>query len=186
MKRGEAKKLSWEEYKDLAAVTESPNFHYENFKVTTLHGIIGIQTESAELLEAVQDKIHINIKNVREEIGDILWYISAVVRAENIEINIQQEEFLSIYPIVTRIQILAGILVDVAKKGIFYGKEPDMNLVSETIKILIQLINKICSYYDWDIEEVMAENIKKLKKRYPEQFTSYYSEVRLDKNENLK
>lgn len=183
MKRGEAKKLSWEEYKDLAAVTESPNFHAENFKVTTLHGIIGIQTESTELFEAVNGYIHIDIENVKEEIGDLLWYISAVVRAENIKIEIQNEESLSIFPIVTRIQILAGNLVDIVKKGIFYNKKPDMNFIHEQIKILIHLINKICSYYDWDIEEVMAENIKKLKKRYPRQFTSYYSEARLDKNE---
>ena len=30
----------------------------------------------------------------------------------------------------------------------------------------------ICNFFGWDFEEVLAENIKKLKKRYPKGFRS--------------
>ena len=29
----------------------------------------------------------------------------------------------------------------------------------------------ICNFYDWDLEEILKENIEKLSKRYPNGFT---------------
>ena len=29
----------------------------------------------------------------------------------------------------------------------------------------------ICNFFDWDFEEILEENIKKLKERYPDGFT---------------
>lgn len=49
-----------------------------------LHGIIGVATESGELAEIAYNRLirndEIDITNVREEIGDVLWYISRLIK----------------------------------------------------------------------------------------------------------
>ena len=44
----------------------------------------------------------------------------------------------------------------------------------------------ICNFFGWDFEEVLAENIAKLKKRYPKGFTKKHASrggTRIDWNE---
>lgn len=44
-----------------------------------VHGIIGIFTEAGELLEALRDSANnnvIDVVNIREEIGDLFWYVA--------------------------------------------------------------------------------------------------------------
>lgn len=181
MERGEHKKLSYSEFQKLAGVTESPKFHANIMNVSTMHGIIGIQTEVSELLEA-QTRTFLNIANVREEIGDILWYVSAVTRSEKWKIELKEfEKTDSIFDSTIYLIVASGQLVDIVKKGIFYSREPDVNLIREIIEFILEIIIKMCGFYDWDIREIMAENISKLKQRYPEQFTSYHAQERLDK-----
>lgn len=48
------------------------------------HGVIGVATESSELSEYLADclegKRRFDIENVREETGDVLWYLSRLVK----------------------------------------------------------------------------------------------------------
>lgn len=49
-----------------------------------LHGIIGIATEAAEMLEALRQGIEggvFDLTNVAEEVGDNQWYAAAILRA---------------------------------------------------------------------------------------------------------
>ncbi len=50
--------------------------------VRLLHGVIGISTEAGELLDAFKKYIYYNKEldyvNIKEELGDILWYIAIV------------------------------------------------------------------------------------------------------------
>ena len=56
--------------------TESPNFFQPNVRI--LHAAIGCVTESGELLDALKKQIfygrELDVVNVKEEAGDILWY----------------------------------------------------------------------------------------------------------------
>lgn len=58
--------------------TESPNFFEPNTRI--LHAAIGCVTESGELLDALKKQIfygrELDIVNVKEEAGDILWYLA--------------------------------------------------------------------------------------------------------------
>lgn len=61
------------------------NFDYEPTNAEkTLHGAIGLATESAELLEAVyKEKWHgkkLDMVNLVEETGDIFWYLAILFR----------------------------------------------------------------------------------------------------------
>lgn len=58
--------------------TESPNFFQPNTRI--LHAAIGCVTESGELLDALKKQIfygrELDVVNVKEEAGDILWYLA--------------------------------------------------------------------------------------------------------------
>lgn len=189
MERGDHKTLSYKEYEKLAAVTESPYFNAENIKISTMHGIIGIQTEVSELVLCVRNTLHgyetLDEVNFKEELGDILWYLSAIGRAEgwdSFEYGIQPLVYHNKWEkVLTDLQIVAGNLVDCVKKSLFYGININVLAVRNNSVAIYHYVNNLCSIFDWDIEELMAQNISKLKKRYPEKFTSEHSINRLDK-----
>ena len=79
-----------------SARTMAPVWHPQNIHIETLHGIIGVSTEAGELLDAVKKSLFyghdLDRENIREEIGDILWYIAAIIRNENWDIEEIMEE----------------------------------------------------------------------------------------------
>lgn len=77
----------------------------------------------------------------------------------------------------------AGELLDAAKKAMFYGVHPDKANIREEIGDLMWYIMCVIRSEKWDLEEIMEENIAKLKLRYPEQFTTIDAIKRLDKQE---
>lgn len=58
--------------------TESPNFHVPNARI--LHAAMGCVTESAEMMDAIKKATYygteLDTVNIREESGDILWYLA--------------------------------------------------------------------------------------------------------------
>lgn len=61
-----------------------------------LHAAMGIGTEAGELLDAFKRKIfygkELDVVNVREEVGDIMWYIAILIR----ELDMDFEEILQL------------------------------------------------------------------------------------------
>jgi NTP pyrophosphatase (non-canonical NTP hydrolase) len=61
-----------------------------------LHAAMGISTESGELLDAFKRKLFygkpLDVVNVKEEIGDIMWYIAILMR----ELDLDFEEMLQL------------------------------------------------------------------------------------------
>ena len=74
-------------------------------------------------------------------------------------------------------------MLDAVKKGLFYGHAPDMENIREEIGDLMWYIYAIVRAEGWDLEEIMQENIDKLRKRYPEQWDKEHAKLRLDKND---
>ena len=76
------------EYQQLALLTEGPP-DYEAFGLSRnqrlLHGLLGIQSEAGELADAGKRhlfyKTDLDLVNVMEECGDILWYIAVTLDA---------------------------------------------------------------------------------------------------------
>lgn len=63
-----------------------------------------------------------------------------------------------------------GELVDAFKRFIFYGKPIDEVNVKEEIGDLFWYLAILCNAHGLNFEEVMAANIDKLRKRYPQKF----------------
>ena len=63
----------------------------ERIGVDTLHGILGIATESVELIQAINKAIvtkeEFDVVNMKEEIGDIMWYIALLCNTHNIDLK---------------------------------------------------------------------------------------------------
>jgi NTP pyrophosphatase (non-canonical NTP hydrolase) len=59
-----------------------------------LHGAIGISTEAGEILDAFKRHIYygkeLDVVNIKEEIGDIMWYVAILCR----ELNLNMEDIL--------------------------------------------------------------------------------------------
>jgi len=59
--------------------------------------------------------------------------------------------------------------------------------IRENIGDMLWYASMICNFYGWDFEEILQENIEKLKKRYPEgKFTTKHASrngTRIDWNE---
>lgn len=75
-----------------------------------------------------------------------------------------------------------GELLDLVKKILFQGKEPTPEL-REKIKLelgdVMWYVQQVLIWSSWTLEEVLAENTKKLTGRFPEGFS-------VDKSENRK
>lgn len=65
----------------------------------------------------------------------------------------------------------AGELLDAVKKGMYYGKPMDYVNIREEIGDLLWYMALIIDEMGWSFEQIMEENINKLKTRYPEKFT---------------
>lgn len=75
------------EYQQAASRTEAPldkAIHMLNGKrqARLLHGAMGCNTESGELLDAMKKHIFyqkpLDTNNIREELGDLMWYIAII------------------------------------------------------------------------------------------------------------
>lgn len=66
----------------------------------------------------------------------------------------------------------AAEILDVVKKSLFYGKEPDLEHLREEIGDLLWYVSIALDDIGTDYEDVMARNIAKLRARYADKFTS--------------
>jgi len=64
----------------------------------------------------------------------------------------------------------AGDLAGCIKKTIFHGNNQTKG-IKENLGDTLWYAAMICNFFGWDFQEVLEENIKKLKKRYPKGFT---------------
>lgn len=69
------------------------------YEMELLHAVIGISTESGELLDAFKKHLiygkELDLVNVAEEIGDLMWYVSIVTRYLNSLEDISLQDILN-------------------------------------------------------------------------------------------
>jgi len=83
--------MSPQEYTTSVLRTESPNYHSELVDPRIMHGVIGISTEAAELLDAVKKSLFygkpLDLVNLQEEIGDLMYYTFLLIDAVGGDFN---------------------------------------------------------------------------------------------------
>jgi len=65
----------------------------------------------------------------------------------------------------------AGELLDAYKKKLAYNKSLDKTNVAEEIGDLCWYVANLCRILNLDLQEILQNNIDKLRARYPEKFT---------------
>ncbi|HUW21493.1 MAG TPA: nucleoside triphosphate pyrophosphohydrolase family protein [Candidatus Bathyarchaeia archaeon] len=64
----------------------------------------------------------------------------------------------------------AGDLAGCIKKTIYHENDQRQG-IRENIGDTMWYLTMICNFFGWQLEEILAENIKKLRQRYPKGFT---------------
>ena len=79
------------EYVKQAISTLSNGFHKDKVSNDLLHAAIGIATESGEFLDALKKSLFygkdLDKVNLREEMGDIMWYIAIACHALDTDLS---------------------------------------------------------------------------------------------------
>ena len=135
-----------------------------------LHMKIGVVTEIGELLDQLKCKHaygkELDIVNVGEEIADICWYVVNDATFEKLTLNHIPENFLNLVWISDVVdaadRILASWMATENNEISGWGLYGPYNQIS--------ILKSIAEYFKLDFYQILANNINKLKIRYPDKF----------------
>lgn len=132
---------------------------------TLEHSAHGLVTEVGEIVDTFKRckyyGVELDVKNLVEEIGDVLWYVSLGYYALG---EIIPELSPSLRPTVeNNIKTLVRRASD-----IFYFNH---EIYREDFDYLLSEVLGLCLHLEINIEECAEANINKLLKRYPDKFT---------------
>lgn len=167
-------------YVQNAIRTESFIFKPEGLE-RLLHASLGI---SGEFWEQMNAYFHEDWDNLREEVGDTLWYIA--LAADELQITFQ--ELLELAPSLEGedydeyLSAAYGDIIDTIKKALFYGQDLNLYRYGQALGTILAMIIEGCKEQGWEFEEVLQENIDKLRIRYPDKFTAEDAVARMDKD----
>ncbi len=107
-----------------------------------------------------------DIKQYSNETGRTMAILGSVTATNQNSVNLDNVHM--VLGMVTEV----GELADVYKKNMAYGKPIDMVNVQEEVGDLMWYISNFCIINNIDIQQVLQTNIDKLRKRFPEKFSS--------------
>lgn len=147
--------LDFKEYIPLAMRTDNPK---ETELDDILNVCLGLVGEYVELTEFMDKYV------IKDELSDLYWYTARLHKTLETDAE----------PIRTQAPVLAivGLICDTTKKWAFQGHEYPKEKLTHYSKKLLYALNALCEYHGFTPSEVMEHNIAKLKKRYPEGFSS--------------
>lgn len=174
--------MKFKEYLPLALVTNRADAtSLEN----RLHCGMGCVTEVGELVDAYKRHIFykkdLDLVNLTEEVGDVLWYVAVGVQglgispdriedteaySMNREVNEYNQKFH------TDRDIILGMLTQYASGTLLHAGGSDEQQQDALLGMYTTLV-RFCRFSNIDINESRRVNIEKLKKRYPDGFTTH-------------
>jgi hypothetical protein len=156
-----------------------------NYRI--MHANIGILTEVGEILDSVKKSIfygkEYDFVNLQEEVGDIMWYLAIFCDESGIDLqqkfNLAYEKYQPIFKAIDPLQIIAPALRlnhlanSFAQESVGFCYDEEIHNDFEIfVSQLIEPISDIVCLSGSNIYDVAEQNIRKLKKRFPEKFTS--------------
>jgi len=133
-----------------------------------LHLRSGIFTEKGEIIDVFKKKLaydkNFDIVNIKEEIGDAMWYVSLMMSISGFD-NLKTEDLFKhtqkTKTVPNEVYKMLDRLLDIST----VPKHPYICIVST-----IEFLSLVCKYFKIDIYECLNLNIEKLWKRYPKEF----------------
>lgn len=180
-------KIPFERYSNLALRTDM-NHSDKRYYFAQL------RLEASELenlhIKAQYHSQGINLHDVVKELGDVLWFVNALVNKYNLSLT----EVYN-YPHIEHIDMdfghdtNTGLLVTLTNtlynayiddSTTYLNEDAMRRTVVDYLKRILLTIEEIAKEHNIFLSLIMSENIKKLKKRYPEGYTDFDSLLRRD------
>lgn len=140
------------------------------------HGATGVAGETGELLEAIlfPPVSGIDVVNVREELGDLFFYIEQIVQRSGITLDwdalheLARNNIISVDAIrhAASIAVHGSQVLDTVKKTALYNKTLDMELLTNQMSALAVSMLTLGLMFGLSRGECLNANIIKLSKRY--------------------
>lgn len=157
-----AMKIKLEEYVKRSAQTAL-------YKPGSLYPYFGLVGEAGELLEhiiKIKTTMYVDMKEFKKELGDVLWYVAAILRDNDIEIQAKQTRTMDIVEDVLHLVNHASKIAEVVKKAIRDNNGViEKNKLKEPLYYIIGLIEAIAKKSGTTIEVIGDMNIDKLLSR---------------------
>jgi len=166
---------------------KSPDFKLPD-NPDLVHAIVGISTETGELIEQLEmsmfDEELLDIINVKEELGDLMWYMALMchvlditfddieTKADTVKTMVTETRLNSVIkdPLITRgilgIGRCSGTIMDQLKRATYYQQDPDIGILMHNLKIILWFIKIMCEELGTTVAALQDMNMEKLHKRY--------------------
>lgn len=138
----------------------------------SLHMTTGMASEfnkEARIAQINNDKV-----NLMEEFGDILWFAVVYAHIYNIKIPVTREPIDVPHSVFSEfnVAICIGGLLDLDKAELAYGRKADEDERTRTLQNLFNHMYLWAGIIEINPEMAMERVIAKLKKRFPEKFST--------------
>lgn len=154
--------MNLQEYQKLVVNTLKEMPHAEQ----QIHLVLGINGEFLSEVAPILSGGTINKGELTEELGDMMWYVGAYSNINDM--------YLRAYPTppIDSVGKIIGDFTEDSKKEWIYGKEFKLVHKEKYIQQIVFWISHICNQFSIDFNEMLALNIKKLQKRFPDKYDS--------------
>lgn len=171
----------------MALVTKSESINeYEDFR----HAACGLVTEVGEIIDQYKRhwfyKKDLDVKNLVEEVGDVLWYLAIGYYALGIEIikdpaaDMEEVTAPSLDMTLAKLVRYSSNIFSVA---FAYPNEAMESNLDYDLRQLLYFLHFFSKEHDFTIVEAATANARKLAKRYPNGFSSFHAINRNKENE---
>ena len=167
--------MNQKEYNRLSEKTLSTNFYAtEEKQKNLLHAVMGLLTESVELIDNYDGTKPYDSVNVFEELGDLAWYLAIIQREFQFNYDFDSMNDLNIFKNKQEAALSlikkCNTLLDYHKKLVFYGKPLDNSKYLQMALAVAYNFLYFVKSENFNLGDVLDRNIAKLKARYGEKF----------------
>lgn len=161
-------------------------WNYQDPEKDLEHAALGIVSEVGELLNAYKKNVgygkELDLINIKEELGDIHFFIARIIDQLSIEDEVSKWEVnYHLTPFNQPNTLLCDFSLTAGELHVkLLSKNKEINRV---IYYMLDNIYNLASYYGWTKEEIRKSNIAKLYARFPEKFSQDQALIRNLENE---
>jgi len=159
------------------------------------NGAMGLAGETAECVEVIANYLfssscnHLDKEHLSEEIGDILWYLAVIAKeigyfSEDNIITVSFQEKKKVAEKTGKMSTVllnkkvfylvesVGKCTDLIKKHLFQGHSLEKDKLTSEIVYIFGLLAVLSCETGYKLSDIAENNVQKLKKRYPDGFST--------------
>lgn len=136
-----------------------------------VHSALGLVTEVEELADSADPE------NTIEELGDIMWYVALALNAAPGQLVESTEPMsyaqLSFEAGINHLRVCVADWADTVKRDIFYCNTDGYG--EQPIEAIVRVVATLSHLVGVSLKDICGANIRKLKARYPDKFTTEHA-----------